>query len=303
MYYDLSLYYSFLKDLQHPNVIGVIGVCTTSGGPACIIMEYAEHGSLRDYLRKSRGIQKITEPGNSSSYQSTIQFLEASDILSFAWQIAKGMEYLSNARLVHRDLAARNVLVCEHFKCKISDFGLSRDVYLDDTYWKKSSGRIPVKWLSPESLRDHLYTTKSDVWSYGILLWELVTLGSVPYPGVAPEKLLNFLQNGQRMSRPENCSEELYSVMVSTWAIQPEDRPNFGDLVTKMHNMLKNSCDYLEVSQPKTVENFTYLQPVFPKSSSEEDIENNEDIDTPIIETTEMNDEIKAAYLMTPQSE
>ena len=266
-------------------------------------MEHAEHGSLRDYLRKSRGIQKNTEAGNSSSYQSTIQFLEASDILSFAWQIAKGMEYLSNARLVHRDLAARNVLVCENMKCKISDFGLSRDVYLDDTYWKKSNGRIPVKWLSPESLRDHLYTTKSDVWSYGILLWELVTLGSVPYPGIVPEKLLNFLQNGQRMTRPENCSEDLYSVMNSTWAIQPEDRPNFSDLVTKMHEMLKNSCDYLEVSQPKTVENFTYLQPVFPELLEEDD-ENNETIDTPTIETSDqITDEIASAYLMTPQSE
>ena len=140
--HNLLAEFNVLKDLRHPNVISVMGVCTSSGGPVCIIMEHAEHGSLRDYLRKSRGIFRNTE---DTSYQSKVEFLQPSDILSFAWQIAKGMEYLSSTKLVHRDLAARNVLVCDKLICKISDFGLTRDVYLDDTYWKKSNGRSEYK--------------------------------------------------------------------------------------------------------------------------------------------------------------
>jgi len=307
--HDLLAEFNVLKDLRHPNVIGVMGVCTSSGGPVCIIMEHAEHGSLRDYLRKSRGIFRNTE---DTSYQSKVEFLQPSDILSFAWQIAKGMEYLSSTKLVHRDLAARNVLVCDKLICKISDFGLTRDVYLDDTYWKKSNGRIPVKWLSPESLRDHLYTTKSDVWSYGILLWELVTLGSSPYPGIQPEKLLNILTMGYRMQKPVNCSDELYSLMSQSWMYDPDDRPNFADLVTKTHTMLKNSGEYLEVS-PNLVDNITYLEPIFPESDKESDEEVDETSDeqacenkqsvTIVEEVTPTNEDIETSYLMSPQTD
>eukprot|EP00061_Rhincodon_typus_P012027 g37478.t1 len=113
-----------------------------------------------------------------------------------------------SSQLVHRDLAARNVLVAEGRKMKISDFGLSRDVYEEDSYVKRSKGRIPVKWMAIESLFDHIYTSQSDVWSFGILLWEIVTLGGNPYPGIAPERLFNLLKTGYRMERPENCSEE-----------------------------------------------------------------------------------------------
>lgn len=104
----------------------------------CIIMEFAEHGSLRDYLRQSRG---IVRPQPDNEYVKEVQILSSKDILTFAWQIANGMEYLSNMKFVHRDLAARNVLLSEDMVCKISDFGLTRDVYIDDAYWKKSNGR------------------------------------------------------------------------------------------------------------------------------------------------------------------
>lgn len=127
-----------MKDAQHPNIIGVHGVCTTKGGPVCIVMEFAEFGSLRDHLRSTRGIL-MAEPDNE--YMREAQILDASDIMTYAWQIAKGMEYLSSIKLVHRDLAARNILLAENMICKISDFGLTRDVYMDDIYWKKSNGR------------------------------------------------------------------------------------------------------------------------------------------------------------------
>ena len=128
--------------------------------------------------------------------------------------------------MVHRDLAARNVLVATGKVCKVSDFGLTRDVYIDETYWKKTEGKcrkskrinqaylylvspVPVKWMSPESLRDHLYTSKSDVWSYGVLLWEMVTLGAAPYPAVPPERLIPLLAAGYRMNQPADCPKQM----------------------------------------------------------------------------------------------
>ena len=130
--------FSMLKDLEHPNVIAAFGVCTSKGGPVCVVLEYADRGSLRDYLRKSRGIMK-PQPDN---LDLEVEILTPNDILTFAWQIARGMDYLSRMKLVHRDLAARNILLSSIGKiCKISDFGLTRDVYADDTYWKKSNGR------------------------------------------------------------------------------------------------------------------------------------------------------------------
>ncbi|KAF0300066.1 Proto-oncogene tyrosine-protein kinase receptor Ret [Amphibalanus amphitrite] len=115
----------------------------------------------------------------------------------------------SHHQLVHRDLAARNVLLAEGKVCKISDFGLTRDIYEGSLYQKTSKGRVPVKWMAIESLEDHVYTSKSDVWSFGVLLWELITLGSNPYPGVTPERLCHLLKSGYRMDRPANCTQDM----------------------------------------------------------------------------------------------
>merc|ERR1719245_191884 len=175
-------------------------------------MEFAQYGSLRSFMHKSRAqmassSESDLDQGLMAEYQVTRK-----DILSFAWQVGRGMEYLSKKKLVHRDLAARNVLLSHGKVCKVSDFGLTRDVYIDETYWKRTDGKLPVKWMAPESLRDHLYTSKSDVWSYGVLLWEMVTLGGAPYPGVPPERLVPLLVAGYRMNRPPNCSQNIYNL-------------------------------------------------------------------------------------------
>ncbi|GLH10116.1 Tyrosine-protein kinase receptor torso [Gryllus bimaculatus] len=183
------------------------------------------------------------------------------------------MAYLSDIKLVHRDLAARNVLVAEGGICKISDFGLTRDVYEDDTYMKRSKGRVPVKWMSLESLADHMYTSKSDVWSFGVLLWELVTLGASPYPGVAVHNLFHLLKAGYRMQRPDNCSPALYRIMRSCWNESPDDRPTFKELTSIFEKMLQDGVDYLDLN-PRSVHNMTY----FTSLSSARDILDDADV-------------------------
>ncbi|CAL1539138.1 unnamed protein product [Lymnaea stagnalis] len=131
---------------------------------------------------------------------------------------------------------------------KISDFGLSRDVYEADTYLKMSKGRMPVKWMAPESLYAQIYTMKSDIWSYGIVLWEIVTLGASPYPGIPPERLFPLLSTGYRMDRPEDCPEELYALMQKCWKTEPENRPHFSMLRDILDHLLQQNTEYLELS-------------------------------------------------------
>ncbi|XP_053987506.1 proto-oncogene tyrosine-protein kinase receptor Ret isoform X1 [Hylaeus volcanicus] len=266
---DLLSEYQLLKEAQHPNVIRLLGACTSPGAPVYLIIEFAEFGSLRNYLRRSRHLESEGRTGGCSSLSNlgeesrNMDFTSAytvtpRDILSFAWQISKGMAYLADIKLVHRDLAARNVLLAAGKVCKISDFGLTRDVYEDDAYLKRSKGRVPVKWMAPESLADHVYTSKSDVWSFGVLLWELVTLGASPYPGVDVHNLYNLLKAGYRMERPANCSQHLYKLMVSCWHQEPGMRPSFKELTTHWEKMLEDSVEYLDLN-PRTVHNQAYF--------------------------------------------
>ncbi|XP_060872662.1 proto-oncogene tyrosine-protein kinase receptor Ret-like isoform X2 [Metopolophium dirhodum] len=268
---DLLSEYNLLKDVNHPNVVKLLGACTTHEGPFYLIIEYAKYGSLRSYLRKSRildnnanGLVSNTA-GNFQQNESLISMafplypISPRDILKFAWQISKGMAYLAELKLVHRDLAARNVLVTEDKVCKISDFGLTRDVYEDNAYFKKTKGRVPVKWMAPESLADHIYTSRSDVWSFGILLWELVTLGAVPYPGIIVQDLFKLLKEGYRMDKPNNCSVELYDIMNNCWAEDQYRRPSFKSLTTSLEDMLEKGNDYLKLDFKQIVNNMCYF--------------------------------------------
>lgn len=233
--------FQLLQEVSHPNVIKLLGACI-KGEPPMIIIEYCSFGSLRSYLRLSRKLEE------SSDLQiDGVDPVTATDVLSFAWQICKGMAYLTEMKLVHRDLAARNVLLAEGKICKVSDFGLTRDVYEDDAYLKKSKDRVPVKWMSPESLADHVYTTKTDVWSFGIVGYELITLGATPYPGIPPQNLYHLLRSGYRMERPDNCSPEIYTLLEACWADDPTKRPSFKCLASKFEKLLGRSAKYLDV--------------------------------------------------------
>lgn len=177
---------------RHINIINLLGACTQDG-PLYVIVEYAEHGNLRDFLRKHRPASGYERPNGE------VAPLTEKQLVSFSRQIAKGMEYLGSKKCIHRDLAARNVLVAEGCIMKIADFGLARDVHSNDYYRKMGDGRLPVKWMAPEALFHRRYTIQSDVWSFGILLWEIMTLGGTPYPSVPSiEKLFQLLREGHR---------------------------------------------------------------------------------------------------------
>ncbi|XP_027133502.1 fibroblast growth factor receptor 1-A isoform X1 [Larimichthys crocea] len=233
---------------KHKNIINLLGACTQDG-PLYVIVEYASKGNLREYLRARR------PPGMEYCYnpdQVPVENMSIKDLVSCAYQVARGMEYLSSKKCIHRDLAARNVLVTEDNVMKIADFGLARDIHHIDYYKKTTNGRLPVKWMAPEALFDRIYTHQSDVWSFGVLLWEIFTLGGSPYPGVPVEELFKLLKEGHRMDKPSTCTHELYMMMRDCWHAVPSQRPTFKQLVEDLDRCLAMTAnqEYLELSVP-----------------------------------------------------
>ncbi|KAL6107556.1 kdr [Pungitius sinensis] len=169
--------------------------------------------------------------------------LTMEDLISYSFQVAKGMEFLSSRKCIHRDLAARNILLSENNVVKICDFGLARDVYKDPDYVRKGDARLPLKWMAPETIFDRVYTTQSDVWSFGVLLWEIFSLGASPYPGVCIDELFcRRLKEGTRMRPPEYATTEIYQTMLDCWLDRPTDRPTFAELVGHLGNLLQASA-------------------------------------------------------------
>ncbi|XP_061393241.1 proto-oncogene tyrosine-protein kinase receptor Ret, partial [Musca vetustissima] len=254
-YMALLSEFQLLQEVSHPNVIKLLGACTKGDTPL-IIIEYCKFGALRSYLRLCRKLEY-----SGAEFTDGMEPMTVRSILSFAWQICKGMAYLTDIKLVHRDLAARNVLLAEGHICKISDFGLTRDVYEDDAYLKRSRERVPVKWMAPESLADNVYTSKSDVWAFGVLCWELITLGASPYPGIPVQNLYHLLKSGYRMEKPENCSDEIYSLVQSCWMDDPNARPSFKYLAAEFEKLMGTNtksfsnptyCQEEEIQSPTT---------------------------------------------------
>lgn len=240
---DLQSELQVMKMLEpHANVVRLLGCCTDKE-PIFLIMEYISRGKLQGYLRSSRAERYYNNMHGPS------RSLTSRDLTSFVYQVAKGMEFLSENGIIHRDLAARNILITEDHVCKVADFGFARDIIANHIYERKSEGRLPIRWMAPESLYDNIFTVKSDVWSFGVLVWEVVTLGSTPYPGISAVEVMKKVRDGYRLDKPEHCRRELYNIMYYCWDKDPKERPSFTELSQLLENLLLTETDYIELER------------------------------------------------------
>ncbi|XP_066304714.1 uncharacterized protein [Branchiostoma lanceolatum] len=202
-----------MRQFNHRNVLGLVGICLHQGEPPMIIIPYMKNGDLLNFIRDSG--KDIT----------------TKDLIDFGQQIAEGMSYLGGMKYVHRDLAARNCMIDEYGIVKIGDFGLSRDIYEHDYYTSREGGpALPVKWMAIESLTHNVFNTKTDVWAFGVLLWELMTRGVPPYPDVDIYDMADYLLSDRRLRKPEECPTRIYKTMLVCWNKDPNKRPSFKHL-------------------------------------------------------------------------
>jgi c-mer proto-oncogene tyrosine kinase/anaplastic lymphoma kinase/receptor tyrosine kinase len=238
-----------MSTFDHRNVLSLTGVCLELGQAPCIIMPFMVNGSLLNYLKKERANLTITE--NNQDDEMTLANVQK-QLMTICLQVAEGMTYLSLMKFVHRDLAARNCMIDSNGVIKVADFGLSEDVYLRNYFRqfknkeKSQQVKLPVKWMAIESLHDGIFSEKSDVWSYGVLMWEVFSLGKSPYPGLDPVGVVQLLDKGNRLTPPNNaaCSDEIYKLMLSCWEGDPNERPHFDDLLKSINDIIKPLADY-----------------------------------------------------------
>ncbi|GFN88416.1 fibroblast growth factor receptor 1 [Plakobranchus ocellatus] len=186
--------------------------------------------------------------------------INSGKLFAFALQIARGMRHLAENKIIHRDLAARNVLVTDKGVCKITDFGLARSMDDSDSYERNSKGALPIRWMSPEALTDGNHSSKSDVWAYGVLLWEIVTLGASPYPGLSARDVFRLVNSGRTMDRPDHCSAELYELMTECWSFLPVNRPDFAHVCCRLEELLEREEDYILLDQFQG-DHYAYIDP------------------------------------------
>jgi focal adhesion kinase 1 len=207
-----------MQKFDHQHIIKLIGVCSQS--PVWIVMELAKLGELRAYLQKNK------------------DNLDLATLLLYAFQLSTALSYLESKKFVHRDIAARNVLVSSHNCVKLADFGLSRSMSDDQSYYKASKGKLPIKWMSPESINFRRFTIASDVWMFGVCMWEILMLGVKPFQGVKNNEVLTKIDNGERLALPANCPPRLYSLMSQCWSYEPSKRPSFKEIKEILNEIL-----------------------------------------------------------------
>lgn len=255
------------SEFQHQNVIKLIGVCTQTPRK-CMIFEYMDLGNLKDILRQSdpNKPDKCSPTSSSSSLDraSSSVVLTPTNFLFCCLQVAQGLNYLAGLKFVHRDVATRNCLVNHQYVVKIADFGLSRDVSTMDYYRVGSSaGCMPVRWMSPEALLYGKFTAKSDVWSYGVLMWEVYTYAHQPYGGISNHEVINHIKSGHLLHCPDLCPASIYDIMKSCWTPAPQRRPQMARLLARISDLLRISRidpqgDYTRMDQAGGYLNLNY---------------------------------------------
>lgn len=209
-----------MAGVASPYVCRLLGICLTS--TVQLVTQLMPYGCLLEYVRENK------------------DRIASKDLLNWCVQIAKGMTYLEEVRLVHRDLAARNVLVKNPTHVKITDFGLARLLDVDETEYHADGGKVPIKWMALESILHRKFTHQSDVWSYGVTVWELMTFGAKPYDGIPAREIPDLLEKGERLPQPPVCTIDVYMIMVKCWMIDSECRPKFRELVTEFSRMARD---------------------------------------------------------------
>lgn len=215
---------SIMGQFQHPNIIHLEGVITASC-PVMILTEYMENGALDSFLRLNDG-----------------QFTPI-QLVGMLRGIASGMKYLSEMSYVHRDLAARNILVNSNLVCKVSDFGLSRfltENSSDPTYTSSLGGKIPIRWTAPEAIAFRKFTSASDVWSYGIVMWEVMSFGERPYWDMSNQDVINAIEQDYRLPPPPECPASLHQLMLDCWQKERSSRPRFCAIVSALDRLIRN---------------------------------------------------------------
>eukprot|EP00041_Stephanoeca_diplocostata_P026580 m.718937 g.718937 ORF g.718937 m.718937 type:complete len:771 (+) comp22997_c1_seq34:676-2988(+) len=226
-----------MGQFRHPNVVSLLGV-VLDGSPNVIVLELMEEGALIGYLEEHRGGMKLEQQ------------------IRFGLDVANGMAYLASKLFVHRDLAARNILVNRDLTCKVADFGLSKSLDDDSEYFRSEGGKIPIRWTAPEAMAQKKYTTSSDVWSYGILLWEIMSGGERPYADMDNLKVVTEVDRGYRMPEPDNCPKALHRLMLRCWEADRRRRMEFADIAANLEARLVELSEtgYLKIEADEDVD-------------------------------------------------
>ncbi|XP_070549486.1 tyrosine kinase receptor Cad96Ca-like [Ptychodera flava] len=234
--------FELLKTIgRNKNILSLIGCCTKTE-PVYLLLDYMALGNLQKYLRDFRK----SHTDNYANAEGKSPSLSSGDLISFARQTGNAMAYLTSKKVIHGDLAARNVMLNDDKICKLTNFGRDLENLRGDADDNKT--RLPVRWMAPEALWSSEFSIESDVWSFGVVVWEIVTLGNTPYPGMSAKEVIEYLKQGSRLSRPKHCNEDLYLLMMKCWSQKPSRRPKFKDLVHELEEIERDTQVYVDVN-------------------------------------------------------